>query len=792
MLKKADQKDASLMQIATHFHELLTELRKFQEENLPRHTSATLALKHLNPLRLLGVIDEEVTALNNENNRFLLAKTPILLNELIEENDAPFIFEKMGSFFHHVMIDEFQDTSTLQWKNFKILLTENLSTGYGNLIVGDVKQSIYRWRNGDWTILNNIQEEMGAHVPDVRNLAVNHRSERRIISFNNLFFRQAAEAIDRIAPQAAIRLEDAYADVRQDCPPHRENKGFVRIRFYDHKKNVEEDWETSMLADLCEQVTLLHEQGLPYSSMAILLRKRAHALPVIRYFAEHLPGIKLVSDEAFLLSSSLSVCMLIAALRYLADDTDRISLSFLLLHYSHEVLRQPADINRLLVSQPEAHLPQDFFSRREELITLPLYELQEELFRMFELERITDQDAYLFAYFDQVIGYLQDNPSDIGSFLKYWDEVLSAQSIPSGEVDGIRIFTIHKSKGLQFHTVFAPYCHWDIEKDRTGFSRQNDLLWCEPHEAPYNKLPLIPITIEGKMKDSIFHAEYEEEHLQRRVDALNTLYVAFTRAEKNLYAWSKTKYTLDENSTVGDVLYQALPTQLEGAETEEGENGEISVFTYGSAVGTHTAKMHESDNRMELSYTPEPVFMQNYAARIDFCQSGKAEEFLEEMAGNKSAVSRMDSRRTGILMHKIFSTIYTREDVEKAVLQLETEGLISTLPEKDALKRQVETAFGLPEITRWFDGSMKLYNECPILTQKYDATTGKYQSYRPDRVMMSHDTLIVVDFKFGQAHPDYRKQVAEYMTQLKLMEPAKKVKGYLWYIVHNKLEEIQA
>lgn len=229
-------------------------------------------------MRLLGVIDEEVTALNHENNRFLLAKTPILLHELIEENDAPFIFEKMGAFFHHVMIDEFQDTSTMQWKNFKILLLESMASGFGNLIVGDVKQSIYRWRNGDWTILKNIEKEMAVHRPDIRNLAINYRSERRIITFNNALFTAAAEELDRLTPDAPIRMAEAYGDVAQQCRPDKGNDGYVQIRFFD-EKDKEDDWETRMLDELCEQVRTLHEAGLPYWEMAILLRYRRMPTP---------------------------------------------------------------------------------------------------------------------------------------------------------------------------------------------------------------------------------------------------------------------------------------------------------------------------------------------------------------------------------------------------------------------------------------------------------------------------------------------------------------------------------
>lgn len=788
MLRKGDRSVPELMEAARHFHELLATLRNFQLQETTRYNSALLSMKYLNPLRLLGVIDEEVTALNHENNSFLLAQTPILLNSLIENNDAPFIFEKMGATFQHVMIDEFQDTSSLQWKNFKLLLLENMASGFGNLIVGDIKQSIYRWRNGDWKILKNIDKEMGFHRTDIRNLATNFRSERRIIAFNNALFANAAKEIDAINPDADIKIADAYNDVRQECPDKKKDNGYVRIRLYDEKdKNT--DWENLMLDELCEQVSLLNSQGVPFSEMAILVRKRRHTGPIIRKFAEKLPDIKLVSDEAFLLSNSQSINIIVNAMRYLSQPDDRISLAYLVLHHPDTFTGTPS-VNQLSQKELVPMLPADFVQRRNELRNMPLYELQEELFKIFQLDKIPDQDAYLFAYFDQVTAYLQDNPSDIDSFLVYWDETLSAQSIPSGEINGIRIFTIHKSKGLQFHTVLIPYCDWDIEKDGTGFAQRNDLLWCEPKESPYNLLPVIPVHIEKRMQDSIYRTEYEEEHLQRRVDALNTLYVAFTRAEKNLFVWCRTHYALDERSSIGDAVYCSLP-QFEQVETTENNEGCIELYEYGCPVTDCSKKQATSDNRMETVYTPKAVNMHSYETRIEFCQSNKAKEFMETLSGEKGTAAQQDEkRRTGILLHKIFSTIYTRKDISKALLQLETEGLIATLPEKEELKKQIEKAFQLPEVAHWFDGSMKLYNECPILTQEYNEENYKYRSYRPDRVMFGKDSIIVVDFKFGTRHKEYRQQVAGYMKQLHLMEPDKQIKGYLWYILGNELEEV--
>lgn len=792
MLVKAKLTNAEWMETAEHFRELLQEIRSFQTSLAEDYNTATLALKHLNPLRLLGIIDEEVTALTQETNRFLLAKAPILLHNLIEDSDAPFIFEKMGTELRHVMIDEFQDTSTLQWSNLKVLLLENLASGGSSLLVGDVKQSIYRWRNGDWTILNNIHREMASHCPHIRHLDINYRSERRIVAFNSTLFQRAAQQLDDLHPDAGLKLAEAYADVEQHLPPGREENGFVRVTFYPSRQKKENaGWEEQMLDDLCEQVDALHRNGVPYTQMAILLRKRRHAAPIVEHFARRMPEVTLVSDEAFRLSASSGVCMLIAALRLLDDPTDRVSTAYLALHYRQEVLKSETELNELLLTDPAKHLPKAFFDQRQRLRLMPLYELQEELFRLFSLNWLTQQDAYFFAYFDEVTTYLQDNPSDIHSFLTYWDEQLAAKPIPSGEADGIRLLTIHKAKGLQFHTVLIPYAHWDVERDNP-FGGSTDLLWCAPEKAPYDELPLLPVTPCPRMRTSIFRKEYEEEHLQRRVDALNTLYVALTRAEKNLLIWGKAKDKLTESSTVGDLLYTALPR--ENMDMETGDN-ETETYSCGTPMTCEEAPMQRNNNRLEPAYEPLPVEMKSFATAIDFRQSNRSEQFIRRAGEDTdTGISALEEEqdayiRQGKLLHYIFSTLHTADELERVLRRVETEGILNREIPKERLRKWVTRGLERPLVADWFSGRYQLYNECSILST--DPESGMCIVRRPDRVMMSDTEIIVTDFKFGRPRPAYHEQVRQYMQLLHAMEPGKAVKGYLWFVYTNQIEEIK-
>ena len=787
MLKKADQGQADLVRAAAELSSLLQELETLRQAAHRQQVSARIAGKHLNPLRLLGTIDEEVNRMNNESNRFLLANTPLLLNALIEEHDAPFIYEKMGSVIAHVMIDEFQDTSSMQWRNFRVLLNESLAAGQQNLLVGDIKQSIYRWRNGDWTILNNIGQEMKPFAPEIRTLQTNYRSERRVVAFNNALFERAATLLDEAAPDARLKIAEAYADVSQRCPEAKGEGGHVSLTLY-QPASRDTDVEGLMLDELCHTVQAYRQQGLPLNEMAILIRKRRHAAPIIEHFAQQLPDCRIVSDEAFLLSGSTAVQVLIAALTCLHDPTNHIAAAYLYL-YCH-----PEDG---LAQLPQARhtgtlIPKVLSEQRGRLIAMPLYELNETLYKLLHLQQVEGEDAYLFAYFDHLTAYTQENPADIGSFLRYWEEVMQYKSIPSGEVDGIRIFTIHKSKGLQFHTVLIPYCDWDIEKDKAGLQSKNDLLWCSCAQEPFDRLPVIPAAVGKDMSESVFADYYHEEHLQRRVDALNLLYVAFTRAEKNLHAWCTTTGTLSPTSGVGDLILQALPTTAGDTVQEEDEQGLTTRYTCGTpeVTAVHTASRH--DNRMEMAYDSHVVQMHSHEARIDFVQSNRAEEFIESMHQDGDGQGRTNRRRLGVLLHRLFSTIYTETDADKALCALEGEGLIASAEEREELQAQLRRALSHPDVQGWFDGSMRLYNECPILTKEYHSDTGKYATYRPDRVMIDDSRVIVVDFKFGRPDTRYADQVAHYMKLLRQMEPEKDATGYLWYVTDNRIEAINA
>ena len=724
--------------------------------------SCTLSLRHLDKLQLLNHIDEEVRRLNHEANRFLLTDTNALLHNLMAEGDSSFIYEKLGSSICHVMIDEFQDTSRMQWDNFRLLLAEGLSQGHDSLIVGDVKQSIYRWRNGDWTILNGLKPGNGSlnQYIKVKTLAVNRRSEALIINFNNRFFTAATEYFNTLhlkeLKESCQPLLEAYADVVQQSPKA-EEKGHVKIHLLQAEEA--EDYKQQTLEALGNEVRRLLAEGIRLNDIAILVRKNKNIPPIADYFDKEL-GVPIVSDEAFRLDASTVVSSLVDAVRYLAAPQDSIARALLL-----------SDLG-LWVDAP---LPSELTARQEELSLMPLYELLEELYSLLALNRIQGQDAYLFAFFDAVASFLQDHSSDLADFIRYWDETLCSKTIPGGEVEGIRIFSIHKSKGLEFHTVLIPYCDWKLENETN-----NQLIWCTPSERPYNELDLVPVTYSSSMASSTYRSAYLQERLQLWVDNLNLLYVAFTRAGKNLICWGRD----GQKSTVSELLAAVLPEIARQGTGQWSE--EDHTFEYGTPHPSIPATAQSAQTANRLLQKPDKLAVQMVSTHpaVTFRQSNRSADFIAGL-GEEEAAHRMIDR--GRLLHTLFASIKVLEDIDPAVDRLIAEGIIAEKETEDEIRQLVHQAFSLPEVQDWYSGKWRLFNECEIIWQE----NGQLKTRRPDRVMMHDGETLVVDFKFGKPNKKYNRQVQDYMDLLVRMgaDPAS-IQGYLWYVDEEIIEKI--
>ena len=802
----------------------LSELIAYNDDNWNEFQSIQLTLSHLSELRLLHAIADAVDNLTKDTNRFMLSNTQALLKELIADSDTPFIFERIGARLKHVMIDEFQDTSTIQWQNFQVLLANCMAQELSqNLIVGDIKQSVYRWRQGDWGILNNIEKSFAHQKIRLETLDYNYRSEKRIIDFNNAFWEQcvantAKEVAHDHAEKAEI-VQKAYEDVAQKTHKTTEN-GFVKISLYPSKSMKE-----AVLEELIETIKELFNNGYGgknQSKIAILVRSKSNIQDIVNALLQSFGNeINIVSDEAFRLDASLSVNIIVSAMHLLTHPDDVLTRGKLVKLYNQEVLKKPLTDTDLLVSINESNnidtknidkkerrklateqqmaklnsqLPPEYVANRELLLGLPIVDLVDKLFMLFGLDQLEGQSSYICTLYDTLNDFLKDHTADIDDFINEWENSLSSKTIQSDEIEGIRIMTIHKSKGLEFDNVIIPFCNWEMEKKGT--------LWCETKNkpAPYNKLPLLPIDFSrDKLIGTVFEDDYKEEHFQNIVDNLNLLYVAFTRASKNLFVFGlrQGKTTLDNiakgtppgnRSYAIELALRQVSEQLQGSSLSFPDDiGSEIHFEYGTlAPETHEKEHAVADNPFLIKPDKHIVSIATYPQAATFKQSNKSIEFVKGEDVDPSDRTRYI--KIGNVLHQLFSTIYTTADIPARLNELEQQGIIYNDEITSAqLRTRIEDAITNPQVQEWFSKRWQLYNECTIL--EYNKDTNEVEEHRPDRVMTDGKEFVVVDFKFGKEREEYKKQVQQYMEILIRMGH-KKVSGYLWYVVKNNVVEV--
>lgn len=802
----------------------LSELIAYNNDNWNEFQSIQLTLSHLSELRLLHAIADAVDNLTKDTNRFMLSNTQALLKELIADSDTPFIFERIGARLKHVMIDEFQDTSTIQWQNFQVLLANCMAQELSqNLIVGDIKQSVYRWRQGDWGILNNIEKSFAHQKIRLETLDYNYRSEKRIIDFNNAFWEQcvantAKEVAQDDAEKAKI-VQKAYEDVAQKTHKTTEN-GFVKISLYPSKSMKE-----AVLEELIETIKELFNNGYGgknQSKIAILVRSKSNIQDIVNALLQSFGNeINIVSDEAFRLDASLSVNIIVSAMHLLTHPDDVLTRGKLVKLYNQEVLKKPLTDTDLLVSINESNnidtknidkkerrklateqqmaklnsqLPPEYVANRELLLGLPIVDLVDKLFMLFGLDQLEGQSSYICTLYDTLNDFLKDHTADIDDFINEWENSLSSKTIQSDEIEGIRIMTIHKSKGLEFDNVIIPFCNWEMEKKGT--------LWCETKNkpAPYNKLPLLPIDFSrDKLIGTVFEDDYKEEHFQNIVDNLNLLYVAFTRASKNLFVFGlrQGKTTLDNiakgtppgnRSYAIELALRQVSEQLQGSLLSFPDDiGSEIHFEYGTLVPeTHEKEHVVADNPFLIKPDKHIVSIATYPQAATFKQSNKSIEFVKGEDVDPSDRTRYI--KIGNVLHQLFSTIYTTADIPARLNELEQQGIIYNDEITSAqLRTRIEDAITNLQVQEWFSKRWQLYNECTIL--EYNKDTNEMEEHRPDRVMTDGKEFVVVDFKFGKEREEYKKQVQQYMEILIRMGH-KKVSGYLWYVVKNNVVEV--
>ena len=751
--------------------------------------TSNLIRRNIKPMRLLFRIDEMMRQVLHDNNAILLSNTKILFQKMIGEEDSPFVFERVGTRYRYIMIDEFQDTALIQWNNIKKLLLNSLASGYKCLIVGDIKQSIYRWNNGDWRILYGLKNDseltrLGNITEDPLN--DNWRSLETVVDFNNKLFPLLARQFDE---QDGERQCEPIYDFGTQPPHSKKGKGgFVKFIGWEPYKNddgvnVKLPFSDTPLS-LAAQLRVLHEKGVSWNDMAILVRRNNDVAVIAQHLQEQAPEINLVTTDRFQYSSSRIVPAIICAMRWICAQRRKYSSASQSLKetmataYLRELrtnLASPTDMPTVLPHEDgyldEAVVFGPLYETLSTLQHLPLVECCHRVVELLGLDQLAQQEnAFLLSFLDEVVNYVKKESDNMAAFLQYYDDKLYCKTIPPTQVDGVRVLTIHKAKGLEFHSVFVPQADFDTDETRHDYS---NYIWWEPTTAPYNDLPMVPITFDHALKESKeFKGVYNREMLERHVDCLNLAYVAFTRPKQNLFVWAS-------NKSFGNMLKSAVLT-IPDAHIEEHPDEHYALATMGM--------LEQPEAKAKAKANTNPLMQE--VRNIDFewhntqeiprmRQSHAAADYLDNATHGEPQWRKLIER--GKLRHKIMEQIHTSADLERTIMNFVYQGIIDE-PEAVQLLQEFRQYLQHPEAAGWFDGSWEVFNETVFLKPSFNHAE-TFTQPRADRVMRRGDEVVVVDYKFSQ-HTDnavYRKQVQGYM-QLLAEAGYQQVKGYLWYV----------
>lgn len=755
--------------------------------DLSAYYTAREITRYYYTLGILSDISNQIAAYREEKNILLIADTTELLNKIIAGSDAPFIYEKTGTRVDHYMIDEFQDTSKMQWENFSPLLKESLGQAYSNLIVGDVKQSIYRFRNSDWTLLDSqVQHDFSSAELQEETLRDNWRSLRCVVDFNNTFFQNAPNLLqsqyneqlessslaEQEREEFATRINKAYSDSKQETPDHlKEKEGHVQISFLPQEQGS--DWKEDALNRLPEAIMSLQDNGYPLKDIAILVRTNLEGAAVAEMLLEYKETnsnaaykFDIISDDALFVNSSPAVRFIVAILKHLKNPDDQTNRQIAFFSYV-----------ALLNSFDEENLDLSFSDEVENallpLSRLSLYEMSEGIYRLFVDKFPGNEQVFVQAFLDIVLEFSKKENPDIARFLKWWDEAGYKKTIATpNEQDAIRIMTIHKSKGLGFKAVIIPFGDWEIDHKPT----KSVILWCHPHNSPFNKLHLVPVRYGQILSKTYFAKDYFKEKLHAFIDNLNTLYVAFTRAKEELIVFSPrpkkaedTGAGLNKANSISELLWMGLYNELTNDNTislSSSFDPEEGFFEMGTWYKTTTKD--ESGDISELEATK--FHSTSSKERLHLRLKGKNLSFDDE------------KRKYGTLMHDLLSMIYTTKDIVPAIESYYTAGIIDQ-KESSLLKNRLDDYLTKEIVESWYNGSYQTLNETDILF-------GNGLSRRPDRIMFKDGEVIVVDYKFGEKEEiKYTKQIKAYVDLIEEIG-YKQVRGYIWYLELNKLVHV--
>lgn len=744
-------------------------------------------------LGLLGDINASMQDFTNENNTILLSGTNDIVKRIIDGCETPFIYERIGMYLHNFLLDEFQDTSRMQWENLLPLVRNGLANGHDSLIIGDVKQSIYRFRNSDPQLLHS-QLKVDFSNDSIKyneGRSINWRSARNIVHWNNAFFRFLS---------MALNMDEFYADVEQEVSPKNEKlPGHVvvaRREIPDKKKDTDgsndceiknddnnndndsnfKEWAIEkMIVDLQS----LLARGFKQKDIAVLSNtNREGQLAISRIMKWNIENpdkqMKVVSEESLLVISSPAVRIVVNILKMLdrceAHNEDGREMPMVLRRFEanrSEGMDTSEAFEDAIVSKDEDIA--DYIDRLYETSkSACLDSVVEQIIKSQLSKQMTEENTpYLLAFLDSVVDFMSRYGSNIHHFLKWWDKVGPGLSISSPDnIDAIRVITIHKSKGLQFPCVLIPMFDWNFD--------QSSIEWIETAGFK-DKLPkgvAIPpiVPVKRDNKRTLFDKEFKKIARSNIMDSLNKTYVACTRAQYELIIYT------ENNKELGLQLSQFLETCRNNndiAPTPTENCDPDVVYELGKPMlRSDIPALYSDDNA--LPDNVESRIMPPYSVVSDVDRwKLTSPDIIIDVRGT--------TRWVGEMLHKVMERVRTPKNLKKAFGRALHRGMI-TEEEHDEYLALLSKRLADPRVADWFANDNRLMLERSV-------TIGGNGQKRPDRVVMKpNGEIIIVDYKFGDRSDDndtkYKRQVAGYKRAVcdALGCRPDCVSGYVWYI----------
>ena len=777
-------------------NELVHQVIDFIDKHALKYYTAASIFKNIYALGVLSTLAIFVREVGQDNNSLLLSESDTLLRGIIGNNDAPFIYEKAGNFYQYFMIDEFQDTSDIQWSNFKPLIENSLSENHPDLVVGDVKQSIYRWRNSNWRLLESgLKTELKKFGVKEKNLDQNWRSCAEIVEFNNLFFSKAPSILQNryneiatnenhgtVKEEYLTAITSAFHDVVQEKASGKTD-GYIQLKLIESENKAAYRKET--IKELITEIEKIQDSGYKASDIAILVRKNsqgneiANALireRIVRNSNNY--NFEVISDDSLFLSSSASVRFLSGMMKYVTAPWDQITKKSVVYQYYHHIIpfietdkplfeNSPGDKeNEYRFIPPEfekKYFP--FFEEKaknpvtQRWATLSIIDLEKEFESRFLLPDLPGEQASLQTFRDVIIDFSKKEGGNLHKFIEWWEQNGNKVKVQTSvERDAIRILSIHKAKGLEFPIVLIPFCDWKFEPDAT----KSNILWCPTENMAYSNFPVLPVTYSKMLRNTAFAPSYYTEMLLSFIDNLNLMYVAFTRAVNGLYIYTEVTKT---GNSAGS-LFNEL-TGKDGVD-EMLQQQDDSLFTKGRLpVPLKTAL---KSNEINLSGKIEHKRNIGESLRIH----NHYDDFFDtEETGRNGKINE------GKVIHELLSHITVHSDIESSVNTLINEGKLDVSKSKEIISKLTDLMKN-PSASEWFNGSYRVMNETTIISPGFELK-------RPDRIMIKDNKVVVVDYKFtSQVSKSHQQQVKDYVERIREMGTAD-VEGYIWYLKTNRV-----